>query len=116
MTRFPLLAVVWAAVLVLGFAVVIGLGAPPATAADELEAALNPPTPVTEDVARASAATIVRLSYPELTSVEPSVRSRTDFGIEHWVIEYSDPEAPTPTGVRISITTEAGKVEVTSFP
>ena len=31
MTRFPILAVVWTAALVLGFAVVIGLGAPPAT-------------------------------------------------------------------------------------
>jgi hypothetical protein len=116
MTRFPILAVAWAAVLVLGFAVVIGLGAPPITAADELEVAMHPTTPVTEEVSRASAATIVRLSYPELASIEPSIKSRTDFGIEHWVIEYVDPEAPTPTGVRISITTEQGNVEVTSFP
>jgi hypothetical protein len=116
MTRFPILAIAWAAVLVLGFAVVIGLGSPPVTAADELDAAMHPATPVTEDAARASAATIVRLSYPELASVEPVVRNRTDFGIEHWVIEYADPEAPTPTGVRISITTEQGNVEVTSFP
>jgi hypothetical protein len=116
MQRFPILAAVWAAVLVLGFAVVILLGTPPVTAADELETALHPATPVTEEVARASAATIVRLSYPELGAVEPVVRNRTDFGIEHWVIEYADPTAPTPTGVRISITTELGTVEVTSFP
>jgi hypothetical protein len=116
MTRFLILAVAWGAILVLGFAVVIGLGAPPVTASDELAAALNPATPVTEEVALASAATIVRLSYPELAGFEPSVRSRTDFGIEHWVIEYVDAEAPTPTGVRISITTEKGNVEVTSFP
>jgi len=116
MQRFPMVAAAWAAVLVLGFAVVILLGAPPAMATDELDAAMHPATPVTEEAARASAATIVRLSYPELAGFEPSVRSRTDFGIEHWVIEYVDADATTPTGVRISITTEKGNVEVTSFP
>jgi hypothetical protein len=96
--------------------VVIGLGSPPVTAADELDAAMHPATPVTEEAARASAVTIVRLSYPELVAVEPAVRNRTDFGIEHWVIEYVNPDAPTLAGVRISITTEQGNVEVTSFP
>lgn len=116
MQRFRILAAVWAAVLVLGFAVVILLGTPPPTAVDELDAALHPATPVTEVAARASAATIVRLSYPELAGSEPIVRSRTDFGIEHWVIEYVDPDSSTPAGVRISITTEQGNVEITSFP
>lgn len=116
MTRFPILAVAWTAVLVLGFAVVIGLGAPPATVTDDLDAAMHPATPVTEEAARASAATIVRLNHPELAGFEPVVGNRTDFGIEHWVIEYVDAEAATPTGVRISITTEKGNVEVTTFP
>ena len=116
MNRFPILAALWAAVLVLGFAVVVTLGAPPITAADELDVAMHPATPVTEEAARGSAATIVRLSYPELAAAEPSVKNRTDFGIEHWVIEYVDADAPTPTGVRISITTDKGNVEVTSFP
>lgn len=116
MKRFPILAAAWAAVLVLGFAVVILLGTPPATAADELDAAMHPPVPVTEATARTSAATIVRLTAPELAGVEPKVSSRTDFGIEHWVIEYADPTASVPTGMRISITVKDGNVEVTSFP
>jgi len=116
MTRFPILAVVWTAILVLGFAVVIGLGAPPATVTDDLDAAMHPATPVTEEAARASAATIVRLNYPELAGFDPVVRNRTDFGIEHWVIEYVDAEAATPFVFRVTATTEKGNVEVTTFP
>jgi hypothetical protein len=116
MKRFPVIAAAWAAILVLGFAVVILLGTPPATAADELQTAMHPATPVSEATARSSAATIVRLGYPDLASLEPIVNKRTDFGIEHWVVEYADTTGRVPTGVRISITVNDGNVEVTAFP
>ncbi len=116
MNRFPILAIAWAALLVAGFAVVFTLGAPVASTADELDAALHPPAPVTQQGAEASAATIVRLQYPAFRAIAPVTRKATDFGIEHWVVEYSDTSGPTPRGLRVSIVLESGKVEVTSFP
>jgi hypothetical protein len=114
--RFPLLATLWAALLVVGFAVVLVLGAPPASTADELEAALHPAVPVTQEAAEASAATIVRLQFPSFRDVAPTSELATDFGIEHWVVEYSDTSGPTPRGLRVSIVVDTGAVEVTSFP
>ncbi len=116
MNRFPILAVAWGVLLVAGFAVVFTLGAPIASTAGELDAAMHPPAPVTQDAAEASAATIVRLQYPAFRSVVPQTRKATDFGIEHWVVEYTDTAGPTPRGLRVSIVLESGKVEVTSFP
>jgi hypothetical protein len=115
-SRFPLLAIAWAALLVAGFAVVLTLGAPVASTAGELDAALHPPAPVTQQAAEASAATIVRLQYPAFRAVTPATRKATDFGIEHWVVEYSDTSGPAPRGLRVSIVVDSGKVEVTSFP
>jgi hypothetical protein len=114
--RFPVLAAAWGALLVVGFAVVFTLGAPVASTAGELEAAMHPPAPVTQEIAEASAATIVRLQYPAFRAVAPVSRKATDFGIEHWVVEYSDTSGPTPRGLRVSIVVDSGKVEVTSFP
>ena len=116
MNRFPILAIAWAALLVAGFAVVFTLGAPVASTEGELDAAMHPPTPVTQEVAETSAATIVRLQYPAFRAVAPVTRMATDFGIEHWVVEYSDTSGPTPRGLRVSIVVDSGKVEVTSFP
>ncbi len=116
MNRFPILAVVWTALLVAGFAVVVTLGAPVASTADELEAALHPAAPVTQEVAEASAATIVRLQYPTFANTAPETSKPTDFGVEHWVIEYSDTSGPTPRGLRVSIVVGTGHVEVTTFP
>lgn len=116
MNRFPLLAAGWAALLVAGFAVVLVLGVPLASSADELEAALNPPTPVTEDAARTSAATIVRLQYPAFRDLEPTVSRATDFGIDHWVVEYADTSGTAPRGLRVSVVVDTGQVEVTTFP
>ncbi|MFH1474690.1 MAG: hypothetical protein ABIG85_02410, partial [Chloroflexota bacterium] len=61
MNRSPVAAAAWAAILVAGFAIVFLLGGPLPTATDELEAALHPTPPVTQQVAESSAATIVRL-------------------------------------------------------
>jgi hypothetical protein len=115
-SRFGLFAAVWGALLVVGFAVVFTLGAPVASTAGELDSAMHPPAPVTQEAAEASAATIVRLQYPAFRAVAPVTRKATDFGIEHWVVEYSDTSGPTPRGLRVSIVQESGKVEVTSFP
>jgi hypothetical protein len=114
--RFPILAIAWAALLVAGFAVVFTLGAPVASTADELASALNPPVPVTQATAEASAATIVRLQYPTFREITPVVSKATDFGVEHWLIEYADTTGPTPRGLRVSVVVDTGRVEVTTFP
>jgi hypothetical protein len=114
--RFPMLATLWAALLVVGFAVVLVLGAPVASTADELEAALHPAPPVSQEAAEASAATIVRLQFPSFRDVPPTTELATDFGIDHWVVEYSDTSGPTPRGLRVSIVVDTGAVEVTTFP
>jgi hypothetical protein len=111
--RLPVLLAFWTLLLVLGFAVVLTLGAPLPNAEDEVAAAMAPRTPVTEDIARQSAETIVRLQYPEFVGVTPTISRRTDFEIERYVIVYSDPVQGA--GLRISITIEAGKVDVSSF-
>ncbi|MEI7745878.1 MAG: hypothetical protein WCK58_19245 [Chloroflexota bacterium] len=116
MKRFPLVAAAWAVLLVAGFAVVLLWGKPTANATDELAAAMHPATPVTQEAAEASAATIVRLQYPGFQSGKKAVTKATDFKVEHWVITYTDTTSGSPAGVRISITVEKGMVEVTTFP
>ena len=116
MRRFPFLAAVWAAALALGFAVVLVLGAPAVSGDDQLEAAMHPATPVTQATAESAAATIVHLGYPEFESASRSTNLATDFGVDHWVIEYSDTTGSAPRGVRISIVVKTGNVEITAFP
>jgi hypothetical protein len=113
---FPIVAAAWAAFLVAGFAAVIALGAPVATAEDQLQAALNPPTPVTQEIAETSASTIVRLRYPSFAGTLRTVTLATDFGVEHWVVEYSDTEGDAPRGLRISVVVTTGHVEINTFP
>jgi hypothetical protein len=116
MQRFPLIAAAWAALLVLGFAVVIALGAPLPNAAQDLQAALHPAAPVDQAAAERAAATIVRLEYPSFTASPHSVTKATDFGVEHWVVEYTDKTSPSPRGVRVSIVLATGHTEVSQFP
>ena len=54
MSRFGRLVGIWTVALVAGWAVVVLLGGPVATAADDLDAAMHPVTPVTEAGAYAS--------------------------------------------------------------
>lgn len=114
MRRFPFLVAGWTALLVAGFAVIALLGGPLADPQRELEAALHPKTPVSEAAAVESAATIVRLSYPNLLGAERRVEHRTDFGIERYLVVYTDPKLAS--GLRISIAVDTGRVEVASFP
>ena len=116
MNRFPLLATAWAAILVAGFATVLVLGSPVPNATDELDAAMHPATPVTQSIAELSAATIVRLQYPSYTTATRTTTKAVDFGIEHWVVEYSDTTGSAPRGLRISIVAKTGRVEITTFP
>ena len=116
MQRFPVLAAVWAALLVAGFALVITLGTPVATSADELNAAMHPPTPVTQAAAETSADTIIRLSYPAFVGAPRRTSKATDFGVEHWLVEYTDKTSSAPRGVRVSIVISTGRVEVASYP
>jgi hypothetical protein len=103
----------WTVALVLGYLVVVAMGSPLPTAADELAAAKAPPTPVSEVVARRNADTIVRVEYPDFVGIEPLVERRTDFGIDRFLIVYSDPDQAA--GLRISFTVETGLVEIASF-
>jgi len=116
MKRFPLVITAWTALLVAGFAVVFQLGAPVPTAADELAAALHPAAPVTQGAAESAATTIVRLQYPSFAAAERTVTKATDFGVEHWVVEYTDRSGSSPRGLRISIVVDTGRVEVNSYP
>jgi hypothetical protein len=114
MSRPSSLLALWTIALVIGWAMVIGLGAPVTTSADDLVAAMHPAAPVTEDVARTSAATIVRLQHRELSTIVPTVRLATDFGQQRWVIVYA--QADPVSGVRISIDVKTGEVLVATFP
>jgi hypothetical protein len=116
MRRFPVLATAWAAALVAGFAIVLVLGGPVASADDALAAAMHPATPVTQAAAEASAATIMRLRYPSFEGTRRSVTRETDFGVEHWVVAYSDTTGTAPRGLRISVVITTGRVEVSTFP
>jgi hypothetical protein len=77
---------------------------------------MSPTPPVTQEVAEASAATIVRLQYPTFAGTTRTVAKATDFGVEHWVVEYSDTTGNAPRGLRISIVVDTGHVEVNTFP
>jgi hypothetical protein len=114
--HFPIIAAAWAALLVAGFALVFTLGAPVATAEAELQAALNPSAPVTQETAETAAATIVRLQYPTFAGTTRTVTNATDFGVVHWVVEYSDTSGDAPRGLRISIVVDTGHVEINTFP
>lgn len=113
-SRLPVVMAIWTLLLVIGFAVVLVLGGPVETSADELDAAFHPATPVTEAAARASADTIVRISYPDFYGVEPDVTLSTSFDIERYVLVYSRPEVLS--GVRVSVEIVSGDVQVTTFP
>ncbi len=116
MRRLPLFVAIWAGLLVAGFAVVFLLGAPVGTAAQDLDAAMHPAAPVSEAAAQQSADTIIRLQYPSFEGVPRSMARATDFGIEHWVIEYTDRSGTAPRGVRISVVIGSGQVEISTFP
>jgi hypothetical protein len=115
MTRFQVWTIAWAAALAVGFAAVFTLGRPLPSEAEVLDAAFHPSTPVSQFAAEASAATIIRLQYPDLASYTPTVTRRTDFGVERWVITYAS-DGALLSGAQVSVAIGTGQVEVAAFP
>lgn len=102
--------------LVLGFTVVLTLGRPLPTSAEELAAAYHPPVPVSQEAALASAATIVRLEHPGFAGITPTIQRRIDSGIDRWLIAFGGSDTEGARGLRVSITVESGRVEVATYP
>lgn len=115
MNRFAVRVGLWAALLAIGFTAVFTLGRPLLNDQQELEAALHPAPPVSQVAAEQSAATIVRLRYGELVEAPRTVLRKSDFGVDRWVITYSE-EGPSLSGVTISVAINSGKVEVAAYP
>lgn len=53
---------------------------------------------------------------PSFTETTRTATLATDFGVEHWVVEYSDTKGNAPRGLRISIVVSTGHVEISTFP
>jgi hypothetical protein len=108
--------VVWALLLVLGFAVVFTLGQPLATSADQRADAYAPlPTPVTEEAAVAAADRIIALDYSGFTGATRSVNEGTSGNNKIWTVTYSV-RNPTSSGVRVVISESDGTIHVSTFP
>src|SRR6476646_2654342 len=83
------LLILWALLLVLGFAVVFTLGQPLPTAADLRGDAYAPlPTPVTEQAAVEAADRIIALDYPSFIGASRTVNEGTSGNNEIWTVTY----------------------------
>jgi hypothetical protein len=110
------LLLVWALLLVLGFAVVFTLGQPLPTSGDLRADAYAPlPTPVTQEAAVAAADKIVALDYPSFVDATRTVNEGTSGNNKIWTITYSV-RNPTSSGVRIVISESDGTIHVSTFP
>jgi hypothetical protein len=116
MSRFDRIVVTWTALLVVGFAVVLVLGRPLPTAAEQLEAALHPAAPVSREAALQSVATIVRLEHPELGGVGPTIERREESGGDRWIVVVDDSGGGIAQGRRSTITIASGDLSVLSYP
>ena len=93
------------------------LGAPVATAADELDAAMHPADrPSPRRWPRPPPPRSCACSTRPSRAPPRTVTKATDFGIEHWVVEYTDTTGDAPRGLRISIVVDTGHVEVNTYP
>src|SRR4051794_8143225 len=110
------LLVVWAVVLLLGFALVFTLGQPLPTSADQRADAYAPlPTPVTEEAAVTAADRIVALDYSSFVGATRSVNEGTSGNNKIWTVTYSV-RNPTSSGVRVVISESDGTIHVSTFP
>jgi hypothetical protein len=105
--------ILWAVLLVAGFAIVLGLGAPLKDDRSQLDRAYHPTPPVSEAQAIESAETIVRVDYPQFANGTRSVTHETSFGDDRYTIVYKIPRQVS--GVRISISVK-GSVTVSTYP
>jgi hypothetical protein len=107
--------ILWAALLVAGFALVFTLGRPlPTQVGQRANAYAALPVPVTEEAAIAAAERIVNLDYASLASARRTVRHGTSGGFEIWTVTYSLNEPVT--GVRVIISGVTGEIQVSRFP
>lgn len=110
------LLILWALLLVLGFAVVFTLGQPLPTSGDLRADAYAPlPTPVTQEAAIAAADKIVALDYPSFIGATRTVNEGTSGNNKIWTITYSV-RNPTSSGVRVVISESDGTIHVSTFP
>jgi hypothetical protein len=110
------LLVVWALLLVLGFAVVFTLGQPLPTSGDLRADAYAPlPTPVTQEAATAAADRIIALDYPGFIGATRTVNEGTSGTNRIWTVTYSV-RNPTSSGVRVVISQSDGTIRVSTFP
>jgi hypothetical protein len=116
MIRIERVLLPWSLALVAGFAIVLALGQPLPTPAQELDAALHPATPVSREVALQSAATVVRFQYQQFERIAPTIERRIDAGVDRWVVSYVDPSVNAASGLNVSVSVEKGIVEVVSYP
>lgn len=105
--------IIWALVLVIGFAAVIGLGSPITDDRGLLDKAYHPTPPVSEAQAIQSAETIVRIDYPQFANGVRTVTHENDFGDDRYTIVYRIPRQLT--GVRIAVSVK-GSVTVGQYP
>lgn len=111
----PAILVVWAGLLVAGFALVFTLGAPfPSSGQQRTDAHAPLSLPVTEASAIAAAEELVRLEYPEYADARRSVRKGTSQGEEIWTVTYS--RSDPVSGVRVTISGRTGEIEAALFP
>lgn len=107
--------ILWAALLVAGFALVFTLGSPLATpVAQRVDAYAALPVPVTEDAAIAAAERIVKLDYPQFANARRTLRHGTSGGFEIWSVTYSITQPVT--GVRIIISGVTGEIQASLYP
>src|SRR6476646_1064630 len=110
------LLILWALLLVLGFAVVFTLGQPLPTSGDLRADAYAPlPTPVTQEAATAAADKIIALDYPNFIGATRTVNEGTSGNNKIWTITYSV-RNPTSSGVRVVISESDGTIHVSTFP
>ena len=105
----------WAALLVVGFAIVFTLGAPLTSSGQQRANAYDPlPVPVTEQAATDAAERIVKLDYSQYATATRSVRHGTSQGDEIWTVTYSRQDPVS--GVRVTISGKNGSIRVATFP
>ena len=110
------LLVLWALLLVLGFAVVFTLGQPLPTSGDLRADAYAPlPTPVSQEAATAAADRIIALDYPNFIGATRTVNEGSSGNNKIWTVTYSV-RNPTSSGVRVVISQSDGTIHVSTFP
>jgi hypothetical protein len=114
--HFGRIVAIWTICLGAGYALVLGLGQPLPTDAEQLNAAYHPAPLVSREAALASAETIRRLGYPEFQGLAAVVQRVGDQGVDRWLITFSESDGLIARGLSISIGVDTGITEVATYP